>query len=104
MRFPKRGPLLTKSMADADSEDNFKEVLEDARGAHATLEELYSAASPTDNTKLDQSVMDNALKLQVEKALVEEKDRTMLDMALAKAKKVEVDKEKIEAALDRENL
>lgn len=96
----KRGPLLTKSMADADSEDNFKEVLEDARGAHATLEELYSAA-PTDNTKLDQSVMDNALKLQVEKALVEEKDRTMLDMALAKAKKVEVDKEKIEAALER---
>lgn len=96
----KRGPLLTKSMADADSEDKFKEVLEDARGAHATLEELYSAA-PTDNTKLDQSVMDNALKLQVEKALVEEKDRTMLDMALAKAKKVEVDKEKIEAALER---
>jgi len=96
----KRGPLLTKSMADADSEDNFKEVLEDARGAHATLEELYSAA-PTDNTKLDQSVMDNALKLQVEKALVEEKDRTMLDMALAKAEKVEVDKEKIEAALER---
>ena len=34
----KRGPLLTKSMADADSEDKFKEVLEDARGAHATLE------------------------------------------------------------------
>ena len=96
----KRGPLLTKSMADADSEDKFKEVLEDARGAHATLEELYSAA-PTDNTKLDQSVMDNALKLQVEKALVEEKDRTMLDMALAKAEKVEVDKEKIEAALER---
>ena len=45
--------------------------------------------------------MDNALKLQVEKALVEEKDRTMLDMALAKAEKVEVDKEKIEAALER---
>jgi len=96
----KRGPLLTKSMADADSEDKFKEVLEDARGAHATLEELYSAA-PTDNTKLDQSVMDNALKLQVEKALDEEKDPEKLDMALAKAEKVEVDKEKIEAALER---
>ena len=96
----KRGPLLTKSMADADSEDKFKEVLEDARGAHATLEELYSAA-PTDNTKLDQSVMDNALKLQVEKALDEEKDPEKLDMALAKAEKVEVDKEKIEAARER---
>ena len=96
----KRGPLLTKSMADADSEDKFKEVLEDARGAHATLEELYSAA-PTDNTKLDQSVMDNALKLQVEKALDEEKDPEKLDMALAKAEKVEVDEKKIEAALER---
>lgn len=96
----KRGPLLTKSMADADSEDKFKEVLEDARGAHATLEELYSAA-PTDNTKLDQSVMDNALKLQVEKALDEEKDPEKLDMALAKAEEVGVDEKKIADARER---
>ena len=86
----KRGPLLTKSMADADSEDKFKEVLEDA----------YSAA-PTDNTKLDKDVMDNALKFLVEKALDEEKDPEKLDMALAKAEEVGVDEKKIADARER---